>query len=1034
MGSRGRSIRLRIYFLVTIPLITMLGLFGYVAYTSVSNWLNLDRAPSLIQATSEPLTNFVYVLQAERRAAVVYLSQPNAASLATFQAAVTTTKQDAQKLKATLRAPATTDNSTPAETAAIGKMTAQIDNLNPLRTQVTSKKLAPLDALAAYTEVIAGQGTVLQAEVSSIKDGAPELQGLGLISAVNTQEDVAEQDAVLAGALAGGSLTAADRVAFSNAVGRQQGDTLTYQQLLTPAELTTYTTTLNKLMPQSVQDNLAAIQQAVPAGTPLSGLQQQGLTPVTWQTLTSTWLKARSVAGTASASAVLEANRQPAIDAKHRVWITAAVGVAGLILTLIVTILLARSINRRLAALRKSALTLAQEQLPAVVARLRRGEPVDVAAEAPPLRAGNDEIGQLGEAIDAVRQTAIRSAVEEANVRQGVNDMFRNLARRNQSLLQRQLSVLDDMERRATDPDVLEDLFKMDHLTTRMRRHAEGLIILSGAPPGRSWSAPVKLIDVMRGAVAEVEDYARVTVTAQSRAALSGSAVTDVIHLLAELIENATSLSPPFTQVRVSGDTVANGFAIEIEDRGLGMVPERLQELNERLANPPGLNPANTEQLGLFVVGQLARRHGIRVVLRQSPYGGTTAVALIPLALIVAEGPPAITVGGPAAAGAGGNGFRSRGPVDTASPSNGAYGNGYPGNGQPGNGYPGNGFSGVSDGAASLGGPAGAGLNGWPAGTGANGWPANAGLNGQPASSSGREAPAGAPFDLHSTGGQQDPGGPTIRISGALRHRSANGDFSHAPGGTGPAGGPAGNGNGNRQVRRGTEEIPVVTGIAFGRPVTPPEPGLPPGPARPPRPTGPTRPPQPGQAPPFDVFTPMRRPDADYPYERSHQDSGAPARPGGAPYQDQGNPPYPGGTPYQGGSPYPDRARDQNGPPNPGGQSYGGDGYGIDGLSGNGFSGNGMPETAPGATGTGDPAAGGAGDFDGLPRRVRQASLAPQLRTPAAAAGPQGPAAVPPVTAASLADMRSTLSAMQRGWQQGRSQPPGETEGNVDGD
>ena len=373
---------------------------------------------------------------------------------------------------------------------------------------------------------------------------------------------------------------------------------------------------------------------------------------MTWQLLTTTWLKAASKAGTNTATTVIAANSQPAIDAKRRVTVLAAVGAVGLILTLVVSLLLSRSINRRLNALRRSALTLAQEQLPSVVARLRRGESVDVAAEAPPLRVGGDEIGQVGQAIDTVRQTAIRSAIDEARVRQGVNDMFRNLARRNQSLLQRQLTVLDEMERRATDPDVLEDLFKMDHLTTRMRRHAEGLIILSGAPPGRSWSAPVKLIDVMRGAVAEVEDYARVTVSTQARTALAGSAVTDLIHLLAELIENATSLSPPFTQVRIGGETVANGFAIEIEDRGLGMVPQRLQELNERLANPPDINPANTEQLGLFVVGQLARRHGVRVVLRPSPYGGTTAVVLIPQALIVEEGPAAITSGrAPAAAG-----------------------------------------------------------------------------------------------------------------------------------------------------------------------------------------------------------------------------------------------------------------------------------------------------------------------------------------------------------------------------------------------
>src|ERR1700722_13583353 len=622
MGSRGRSTRLRIYFLVAIPLITMLGLFGYVAYTSITTFQNLDRAPSLIQATSEPLTHFVHVLQAERRAEVVYLSHPDTANLGTFTSAVTATQQDYQQLEVALNSTGSRISSTPAEDTAIAAMTKQINGMAPLRASVTARKLAPLDALAAYTDIIGGQGAVLQAEASSITSAAPVLQGFGLIAAVNTQEDVSEQDAVLASALVSGSLTGPDRVAFSDAVGRQQDDTLNYQQLLTPAELTTYTATLNRLAPKSVQDYLGTIQDAVPAGIPLSVMEQQGLSSATGQGLTHTWLKASSTAGTTAATTVLKANAQPAIDAKRRVWVTAAVGVAGLILTLLVTILLGRSINRRLATLRRSALTLAEEQLPSVVARLRRGESVDVAAEAPPIRVGNDEIGQVGQAIDAVRQTAIRSAVEEARVRQGVNDMFRNLARRNQSLLQRQLTVLDEAERRATDPDVLEDLFKMDHLTTRMRRHAEGLIILSGAPPGRSWSAPVKLIDVMRGAVAEVEDYARVVVTTQSRAALSGSAVTDLIHLLAELIENATSLSPPFTQVKVGGESVANGFAIEIEDRGLGMVPQRLRDLNERLANPPDLNPANTEQLGLFVVGQLARRHRINVILRPSPYGG----------------------------------------------------------------------------------------------------------------------------------------------------------------------------------------------------------------------------------------------------------------------------------------------------------------------------------------------------------------------------------------------------------------------------
>ena len=662
MGSRGRSIRLRIYFLVAIPLITMLGLFGYVAYTSTTTYLNLDRAPNLINATAEPLTNFVNLLQAERRAAVVYAANPSSANLDAYHSAITTTEAGEVQVTAALNSAGTKSSASAAETNGIASMTAALDSLPQLRDGILARKLPALTAFADYTNVIAGQGAVLQAEASSISDAAGVEQGLGLISAVNTQEDMSEQDAILAGALVSGSLTAAERVAFGQAAGRQQDDTLLYQQLFTPPELKTYNDTLNELAPAAVQSNATTIQQAVMSGVPLSEIEAAGLTAATWQGVTTTWLHAASIAGDETATTVLAANTTPAIDAKRRLWAVSIVGAVGFLLTLLVTILLGRSINRRLTVLRTSALTLAREQLPAVVARLRRGESVDVAAEAPPVHDGNDEIGQVGQAIDTVRQTAIRSAIDEARVRQGVNDMFRNLARRNQSLLQRQLSVLDDMERRATDPDVLEDLFKMDHLTTRMRRHAEGLIILSGAPPGRSWSAPVKLIDVMRGAVAEVEDYARVTASTQSRAALSGSAVTDVIHLLAELIENATTLSPPFTQVRVGGESVANGFAIEIEDRGLGLSPQRLAELNDRLANPPDINPANTEQLGLFVVGQLARRHGINVMLRPSPYGGTTAVALIPRVLIVEEGPAALSAGG---AGAPGIGAARNGPAAT---------------------------------------------------------------------------------------------------------------------------------------------------------------------------------------------------------------------------------------------------------------------------------------------------------------------------------------------------------------------------------
>jgi signal transduction histidine kinase len=974
MGSRGRSIRLRIYFLVAIPLITMLGLFGYVATTSINTYLNLDRAPNLINATAEPLTNFVNLLQAERRAAVVYAANPSSANLTAYHGAIATSTAGEVQVTAALNSDGTKSSASAAETNGIASMTAALDSLPQLRDGILARKLPALTALVDYTNVIAGQGAVLQAEASSISDAAGVEQGLGLISAVNTQEDMSEQDAILAGALVSGSLTSAERVAFGQAAGRQQDDTLLYEELFTPAELKTYNDTLNALAPAAVQKSATTIQQAVMSGAPLSEIKATGLTPATWQGVTKTWLNADSKAGNETATTVLAANSAPAIDAKRRLWAISLVGAAGFLLTLLVTILLGRSINRRLTVLRTSALTLAREQLPAVVARLRRGESVDVAAEAPPVHQGNDEIGQVGQAIDAVRQTAIRSAIDEARVRQGVNDMFRNLARRNQSLLQRQLSVLDDMERRATDPDVLEDLFKMDHLTTRMRRHAEGLIILSGAPPGRSWSAPVKLIDVMRGAVAEVEDYARVTASTQARAALSGSAVTDVIHLLAELIENATTLSPPFTQVRVGGESVANGFAIEIEDRGLGLSPQRLAELNDRLANPPDINPANTEQLGLFVVGQLARRHGINVTLRPSPYGGTTAVALIPRMLIVEDGPAALSAGGVGTAGVGAPGREA----GYAEPAGIGAGGAWAGTGSRGGAFAA-GTAGPSaqnaTGAVSL--PATPavgndwrGSNGWAAAAaGPDAGPATAGSDGGFGSSSSADAPTSG-----------------IRISGILRQPGGAAAGSFAPGsspapfapGSSPAPFAPGNGAeaGGRRGRHGTDDVPVVTGVPVGRPT-------------------------PAPAAPFDVFTPMHRSEQDAPapadagYRQAYPDFGD----AGPSHADDG--PYGGGA-NGGGGLYDD--------------SYQGDGFGAS-VGNNGAAGGGYPGGS----------ANGGDDLTGLPRRVRQASLAPELRASGgAASGASG--SVAPASAASLSDMRNTLSAMQRGWQQGRSQTPRETE------
>src|SRR5215470_7073318 len=298
--------------------------------------------------------------------------------------------------------------------------------------------------------------------------------------------------------------------------------------------------------------------------------------------------------------------------------------------------LFARRLARDVTGLEATARHLADEEMPALIDRLRKGEQEPVPAEAAPrLRTKTAEIAQAEAAITSLQHTAAVAATGEARLRNGIGQVFVSLARRNQSLLQRQLRLIDALEQKASDPATLADLFPLDHLTTRMRRHAEGLIILSGAAPGRSWSEPVPVIDVIRGAVAEVEDYKRVTVLTRAEDAVAGLAAADMIHLLAELIENATLSSPSGTRVEVRAERVANGFAIEIDDRGLGIEAGQLRMINEQLTQPPDFDLANADQLGLFVVGKLAARHGVRVALRPSPYGGTTAVVLMPNSIVV---------------------------------------------------------------------------------------------------------------------------------------------------------------------------------------------------------------------------------------------------------------------------------------------------------------------------------------------------------------------------------------------------------------
>jgi hypothetical protein len=301
-------------------------------------------------------------------------------------------------------------------------------------------------------------------------------------------------------------------------------------------------------------------------------------------------------------------------------------------ITVGLTLWLVRSIVGPLRTLTRSANEVADERLPGLVDRLQHTkDPRDLDAVPEPVPVSSkDEIGQVSAAFNSVHRVAIQVATDQAALRKSIGDMFLNLARRSQSLIDRQLELIDDLERTEADPDALENLFKLDHLATRMRRNAEDLIVLSGAETPRRWSQPVPLVEVVRAALAEVEDYNRVELLPIDDIGVAGQAVSDVVHLLAELIENATSFSPPGTKVQVAGQQVSNGYVLEIEDRGLGMSDDELVEANERLANPPMVDFALSRMLGLYVVARLAQRYNIKVQLRHSWYGGITALVLLP--------------------------------------------------------------------------------------------------------------------------------------------------------------------------------------------------------------------------------------------------------------------------------------------------------------------------------------------------------------------------------------------------------------------
>ncbi|MFJ5094160.1 sensor histidine kinase [Streptomyces sp. NPDC088557] len=345
------------------------------------------------------------------------------------------------------------------------------------------------------------------------------------------------------------------------------------------------------------------------------------------------------------AAAVLFTIRSTGAEPTSGLWI-ALTGAAALTVASVTAAALgadraARAVRDRCEALRRSGVR-GQSELRTIVEHLSKGEQLPARAALPPNSPGDDEFDLLARELARSHEAAVAAVVQAAKLAGPTGneqkvEVFVHLARRLQSLVHREIQLLDELENEVEDPDLLKGLFHVDHLATRVRRHAENLAVLGGAVSRRQWSNPVSMTEVLRSSIAEVEQYPRVKLVPPIDGTLRGHAVADVIHLLAELVENATLFSAPHTTVLLRAQYVSAGLAIEVEDRGLGMPVSEQARMNTLLADPDQVSAAHLLQdgrIGLFVVSALARRHGITARLQSNIYGGVQAVLVLPQGLL----------------------------------------------------------------------------------------------------------------------------------------------------------------------------------------------------------------------------------------------------------------------------------------------------------------------------------------------------------------------------------------------------------------
>ncbi|MEU8673186.1 nitrate- and nitrite sensing domain-containing protein [Streptomyces sp. NPDC048560] len=639
IALRNWRISTRLVSLLALPVVAATTLGGLRINESMNDMQQLEHMQLLTKMTKQA-TALAQALQEERDKSAGPLS--NGTAPTDFKVTEPRKRTDRSK-DAFFEATEAIDNTDSDEAlesihSSVSQISVQLGQIRDIREDAYAKGTPSLNTIDRYSQLITSLLSLSQDMAQATNNPEMIKRTRALAAFSSSKEYASVQRAVIAAALPGGGgsqktdLDKNDQQFGRNAL-RKEAQTLasfksTYENTGNSAD--ELTASLTNGHPEINAADMYA-KQVLESPNGMEGKKTRSY--LDWYEQSSTKIQAMKTIEETLLSEMEGKARELREESQREAILNGVVILLVLGVSLVGAFVVARSMIRSLRRLQDTATRVAQDRLPELVKQLSETDPQDVDTSVESVGVhSRDEIGQVAAAFDDVHREAVRLAAEQALLRGNVNAMFTNLSRRSQGLIQRQLSLISELESREADPDQLSSLFKLDHLATRMRRNGENLLVLAGEEPGRRWTRPVPLVDVLRAAASEVEQYERIELAAVPATEVAGRVVNDLVHLLAELLENATSFSSPQTKVKVTGHALPDGrVLVEIHDTGIGLSPEDLAAINERLASPPTVDVSVSRRMGLFVVGRLSLRHGIRIQLRPSDSGGTTALVMLPV-------------------------------------------------------------------------------------------------------------------------------------------------------------------------------------------------------------------------------------------------------------------------------------------------------------------------------------------------------------------------------------------------------------------